>query len=385
MQKLYVLLGGLLFLAACTKDTQEIKVVHYEDEAFATISETLDLPAEPYDYSLALPLHLSGGAPPTSVSDDVATLGRVLFYDTELSRNRSVSCASCHHQDRGFADDRALSEGFDGEETRRNSLALGATVSFRDTYGGGSSAFIGGGGALFFWDERAHSIAEQSALTIADDIEMGMDMQELTHRLEGTDYYPYLFRKAFGSEFIEPDRITQALEVFLNSVGAFNTKFDSGMGQTNNQHVDFPNFSARENMGKMLYLNNCASCHGERLASTNLNVANNGLDMEYADKGVGERSSLVSDYGVFKVPQLRNIALTGPYMHDGRFETLEEVVDFYSDNIQNHANLHEFLKEGDEAKRFNFTSEEKAALVDFLHTLTDDAMATDVRFSDPFK
>ena len=385
MQKLYVLLGGLLFLAACTKDTQEIKVVHYEDEAFATISETLDLPAEPYDYSLALPLHLSGGAPPTSVSDDVATLGRVLFYDTELSRNRSVSCASCHHQDKGFADDRALSEGFDGEETRRNSLALGATVSFRDTYGGGSSAFIGGGGALFFWDERAHSIAEQSALTIADDIEMGMDMQELTHRLEGTDYYPYLFRKAFGSEFIEPDRITQALEVFLNSVGAFNTKFDSGMGQTNNQHVDFPNFSARENMGKMLYLNNCASCHGERLASTNLNVANNGLDMEYADKGVGERSSLVSDYGVFKVPQLRNIALTGPYMHDGRFETLEEVVDFYSDNIQNHANLHEFLKEGDEAKRFNFTSEEKAALVDFLHTLTDDAMATDVRFSDPFK
>ena len=381
-----LLLGGLLFLSACTKDSEEVIIVHYDDIAFQTISQTLDLPQEPYDYKLSLPAHLGqGNNSSVNVNDDLATLGRVLFYDKHLSRNSKVSCASCHHQENGFADPKALSEGFEGKETHRNSLALGATVSFQDTYGGGSSAIIGGG-ALFFWDERAVSIAQQSEMTIQDDIEMGMSMTELADRLEGLDYYPHLWEKSFGRSNVQPDDITLALETFLNSIGAFHTKFDQGLSETHNAEAAFSNFTEKENLGKTLYLQNCATCHGERLAATPVLVANNGLDLEYADKGVGARSSLQSDNGKFKVPQLRNIAVTGPYMHDGRFETLEEVVDFYSENIQAHPNLHEELSfNNGSAKKFNFTNLEKEALVDFLHTLTDEELAADVRFSDPFK
>ena len=386
MRQLLLLFGGILFFAACTKDSEEIRVIHYDDPSYQTLSQILDLPEDPYNYTLNLPAHLAPGSNGgLNVNSDIATLGRVLFYDKALSHNSKVSCASCHHQENGFADPKALSDGFDGKQTHRNSLALGATVSFKDTYGGGSSAVIGGG-ALFFWDERATSIAQQSRMTIQDPIEMGMDINDLAQRLEDTDYYPILWQQAFNRTDVRPDDITFALEQFLNSIGAFHTKFDAGLSETSIVEADFSNFTPQENQGKQLFLANCATCHGERLAATPVLVANNGLDLEYADRGVGARSGLNSDNGKFKVPQLRNIGVTAPYMHDGRFETLEDVVDFYSDGIQSHDNLHEALRLPDgSANPFNFSGAEKAALVAFLHTLTDHELATDVRFSDPFK
>ena len=384
---LFLPIGIVLLLAACTADTEIVTIQHYPTEDFQIISRHLDLPEEPLIYNLTLPPHLSGSNGNThSTNADVATLGRVLFYDTHLSRNESVSCASCHFQDKGFADDRALSEGFNGELTKRNSLALGATVSFRHTYGGGSSSFVGGG-ALFFWDERAHSIAEQSSMTIQDDIEMGMSMPELVSRLESVEYYQPLFKRAFGTETISENRITQALEEFISSIGAFNTRFDEGLSKVSHASQDFGNFTLNENLGKSLFVENCAGCHGERLAATPMTLANNGLDLDYDDQGVGDRSGLLVDQGVFKVPQLRNVALTGPYMHDGRFVTLEEVVDFYSEGIQAHPNLNEQLIDPTtgEPQRFNFSAAEKTALVDFLNTLTDETIATAERFSDPFR
>lgn len=380
-----LLFGFVVLLAACSADTEIVTIQHYETDDYEKISKHLDLPQEPLDYRLVLPSHLGSNASVQPINADVATLGRVLFYDNHLSRNKTVSCASCHLQDKGFADDRAFSEGFEGQNTRRNSLALGATVSFEATYG--SSSSFSGGQALFFWDERAHSIAQQSSMTIQDDIEMGMEMPELISRLEAVEYYPPLFKRAFGTESISENRITEALEEFTNSIGAFDTKFDDGMATAGDASHDFGNFSPRENLGKSLFIANCGTCHGERLAETNLAIANNGLDVEYEDNGVGERSGLLADNGLFKVPQLRNIALTGPYMHDGRFATLEEVVDFYSEGVQAHPNLHDNLidEQTGEPRRLDFSPDEKAALVDFLKTLTDQSIATAERFSDPFR
>ncbi len=374
-------------LTSCLKDDVDIKKTHYSPEELTLLQRSLDLPQERDDYQVKLPDHLQDlGMSTPEISDSRATLGRVLFYDTHLSRNDAVSCASCHHQELAFSDNKAKSEGFDGELTLRNSLALAATANFESSYGGGSSFF--GQRSLFFWDERAQSISEQSTLTIQDDIEMGMDMDDLVAKLSEVEYYPVLFRKAFGDEVITKERITQSLQEFLNAFVSTNSRFDDGMARHRNVFADFSNFSPQENMGKQLFLNHCSSCHSTDMSRAVESVANNGLDMEYDDPGVAGITYNQWDEGRFKVPFLRNIALTGPYMHDGRFETLEEVVEHYNSGIQNHPNLDFRLKDpngANQPKRLNLTGEEKAAMVAFLRTLTDQAFAEDARFADPFK
>ena len=152
-----------------------------------------------------------------------------------------------------------------------------------------------------------------------------------------------------------------------------------------NIFADFVGYTAQENIGKTLYMDNCASCHSFDHQFTEVATANNGLDINYEDKGVGEHSSDPSKIGVFKVPFLRNIELTGPYMHDGRFATLDDVINHYSEGIQNHDNLHNNLRSGDVAKKMNFTDDDKASLKAYLLTLTDKEVIADVKFSDPFK
>ena len=150
--------------------------------------------------------------------------------------------------------------------------------------------------------------------------------------------------------------------------------------------VAFSNFTDSENRGKELFVQHCSSCHGDRMVSAPVSIANNGLDLTYTDLGIGARTGFNQDKGLFKVPHLRNVAVTGPYMHDGRFETLEEVIDFYSDEVQAHDNLHPALRDDNgQVRRLNLSAADKQAMVDFLGTLTDYELAADVRFSDPFK
>ncbi len=374
-------------LTSCLKDDVKVKSTHYSAEELSVLQNSLNLPEERDNYQVKLPAHLQDmGMSTPEISDSRATLGRVLFYDTHLSRNNAVSCASCHHQELAFSDDKAKSEGFDGELTLRNSLPLASTANFESSYGGGDSFF--GQRSFFFWDERAQSISEQSTLTIQDDIEMGMDMDDLTAKLADVEYYPILFRKAFGDEMITKERVTQALQEFVNAFVSTNSRFDEGMARHRNVFVEFQNFSPAENMGKQLFLDNCSSCHSTDMSRAVESVANNGLDMEYDDPGVAGITYNQWDEGRFKVPFLRNIALTAPYMHDGRFATLEEVVEHYNSGVQNHPNLDFRLKDPNglnQPKRLNLTDEEKAALVAFLRTLTDQTFAEDVRFADPFK
>ena len=385
----YLLIGSLLFVS-CLEDRVDLTKVSYTDEEYAILSQYLNIPQARASFQVEFPLHMTRtGAVVPDIDDAKATLGSVLFYDKQLSANNKVSCESCHKQALAFSDDVALSEGFNGQLTKRNSLPLASTPNFESSYNGNGNAFFTGLQAGFFWDERAHSIAEQSKMTLEDEIEMGVDIYELAGKLSEMPYYRILFEKAYGSPSATPDKITDALEVFINSFVSVSSPFDEGLDRHQTPFADFSNFSQQENLGKTLFNTHCNGCHASDFTGLVETVANNGLDIEYEDKGLGERTRLEFDNGRFKVPFLRNIALTGPYMHDGRFDTLEEVIDHYSEGIQDHPNLDIRLREGfnNEASptRMNCSEEEKAALIAFLHTVTDDKFVQDERYADPFK
>ncbi|MCB0518307.1 MAG: c-type cytochrome [Lewinellaceae bacterium] len=378
---LLLLTAAFALFSSCIKDKTEETVKNYTEEEMAILSKTLNLPVTVDDYALQIPTYLGGGT--VFADNKQATLGRVLFFDKKLSANESVSCASCHKPEAAFSDDVALSEGFEGKLTERNTLALGAFPSFNAYYG-----FAGG--SRLFWDERAANVMEQSEQTLKNPIEMGMDLSTLYDKLMQYDYYQVLFEKAFPYEFgyqRPEDKILIALQAFVNSIGIFRSDFDKQWEREGDFKRPFSNFTDQENMGKDLFMANCASCHNlDRATATLVNVANNGLDMEYSDLGVGGLSNNQSEKGLFKVPMLRNVALTAPYMHDGRFQTLEEVVEHYSTGIKKYPTLHENLKSANgQPKNLNLSQEEKDALVAFLKTLTDKEGVMQKRYSDPFK
>ncbi len=382
---LFILLS--LLLTSCLKDNVEVRSILYTEDEYAAISAVLNLPNDRLSYEVKLPQHMKNlGMTAPVLSDAKATLGRVLFYDKQLSRNQAVSCASCHHQELAFSDNKRFSEGFNGELTLRNSLALGSVANFKSSYEGGST--FNGQQQFFFWDERAHSIQEQSALTLQDDIEMGMNLDELASRLSQHEYYRVLFRKAYGADVIHPAFITEALQEFINAIVSTSTRFDDGISAVNGDPFrNFPNFTQAENLGRNLFITHCSSCHGANMSISPEKVANNGLDEVYEDAGVGGITQQPSDLGKFKVPFLRNIALTAPYMHDGRFATLEEVVEHYNSGVKMHPNLDFRLRteDGSAPRRLSLTEDEKEALVAFLNTLTDETLVTASRFSDPFR
>ena len=356
----------------------------------------LNLPETPFNYSaIDLPSHFTtnaGGPLPTSVNDidntpvdnpitdDGATLGRVLFYDKKLSANGTISCASCHQQDKGFSDDAILSEGFEGGLTGRHSMTL---INARYYQRG-----------RFFWDERAVTLEEQVLMPFQDPVEMGMTIEEVVASVEGQDFYPALFEKAFGTEEINQDRIAKALAQFVRSIVSYDSKYDNGRAQVNNLSDAFPNFTAEENLGKQLFLQpvpaggGCFGCHTtEAFVSANPGPTNNGLDaLSMDDLGVGGVLNNPRFLGAFKTSTLRNIELTAPYMHDGRFATLEEVVEHYNSGIQAHPNIAPALRDPQgNPIRLNLNEEEKSALVAFLKTLTDDGVANEEKWSDPFR
>src|SRR5262249_6386160 len=194
-----------------------------------------------------------------------------------------------------------------------------------------------------------------------------------------------LFRKAFGEEKITSDRMGKAVAQFLRSLVSYQSKYDEGRGKARSVRDDFDNFTAEENRGKSLFLRDCASCHlpgGQEAHFFTNRPLNNGLDRDTknSDGGVGDVTLKPSDVGLFKSPSLRNVELTSPYMHDGRFDTLEKVIDHYSRDVKPHPNVDGRLR-----RPLNFNDAEKAALIAFLKTLSDPKFVTDPKFSDPFQ
>ncbi|MEM7096029.1 MAG: cytochrome c peroxidase [Actinomycetota bacterium] len=329
-----------------------------------------ELPEVPFSYANpALPAHflsaevLAADNTPNDnpVTDAGATLGRVLFYDTALSANGSTTCASCHIQANSFSDPDVLSTGFAGGLTGRHSMSLANAAYYEP--------------GRFFWDERAATLEDQVLMPIPDPVEMGVSLVELEAKLAALDYYPDLFEAAFGTPDITSERVSLALAQFVRSMISSNSKYDQGVP------INFVNFTAQENEGRRLFNQlSCAGCH-----DTDLHIAdsptNIGLDATTVDAGAGN--------GRFKVPSLRNVAVSSPYMHDGRFATLGEVIDFYDSGVQAHPGLARRLDNNPapgvaDPIRLNLTQAEKDALVAFLETLTDPTFLADVRFSDPF-
>lgn len=378
----------IIIAAACQKEAPNFEYYYYAPEDIEVLNQHLDVPtASVYDYDVKLPNHLLGfGVAGVFIANhDRATLGRVLFYDEDLSKDRSISCASCHNQSIAFSDNKAFSDGIEGRQTARNSQPLGSIVNFAAYYGVDR---FGSNSIQFFWDERAGTVMDQCRETFANPNEMGMKMNEIVARVKEKEYYPILFKKAFGNGLINEENVLNALAEFINSMGSFNSKYDQVFSrEAPGRQVtdDFAGFSQLENQGKRLYQQNCASCHGQNISRPQVIMAHNGLEMRNNDKGKGGHTGRSSDEGLFKVHTLRNIALTAPYMHDGRFATLDDVLDHYSHGIQSHPNLGSQLKNGLQPKKMNFTDTEREALKAFLHTLTDEGFLVDVKYSDPFK
>jgi cytochrome c peroxidase len=329
---------------------------------------TLSLPATPDTY---FPVSTFGNS---DSLNRVATLGRVLFYDSHLSLNNAISCGSCHHQAIGFADNVAFSTGYEGLPTKRNSLAV---------------CNLGSG--PLFWDGREDNVNDLALRPITNHVEMGMDSPDvLPAKLAALPYYGQLFMNSFGDSAVTMVRISSAIGTFISAITATNSRLDQY--EAGNTSV----LTAQEIEGKMLFDSkyNCSSCHdgggivpgGGGYTGGGFSFLDIGLDATYTDMGRGTITGLSTDNGTFKVPDLHNVAITPPYMHDGRYATLSDVIDHYSHNIQNSPNLDPRLKDNTgNPLQMNITDNDKQAIIAFLNTLTDYTVITDPKFSTPFK
>jgi len=384
----FISLTLIITLFSCLPDDNEVSNEIYSAAEFKELSSVLNIPVTPFSYEFGLPIS-------DDAIDHKGTLGRVLFYDKNLSEDASVSCASCHRQELAFSDDKDKSLGPNGNFTARNSIALGAVKNFGMHYNEDLDKLAPG----LFWDERAGTIKEQLKQTINNPNEMGVSLDHIVDLVSSQEYYQILHDKAFQTSVVSEDHILESLEAFINSIGTSNSKFENDVIENLNFITgDFVTGEIDNQLGFELFMTNCTSCHGKNLSfpievdDSNIavventpSVANNGLLLADDDLGVYANTQDISDLGKFKIPGLFNIELTAPYMHDGRFATLEEVVEHYSTGVQYSESLGDPLKDGDQAKSFNWTSEEKTALVDFLKTLTGEGITSNEIWSDPFK
>ncbi len=295
------------------------------------------------------------------ISNAGATLGRVLFHDRRLSINDRVSCSSCHQQQFGFGDTAQLSAGFAGGLTGRHSMSLSNARYYQRGH--------------FFWDERANALEDQVLQPIQNSVEMGMTLPDLLTKIQATSYYAPLFESAFGTSDINTDRVSRALAQYVRSIVSAGARYDRAFtgGPPNFPAV----LTALELQGLQVFNGpgGCVRCHTSEAFIAD-NIHNTGLDATVTDVGAG--------VGRFKVPSLRNVAIRGRFMHDGRFTSLEQVVEFYNSGVQNNPNLDQRLRQGNQPQRLNLTGAQKSALVAFLGTLTDSTLIANPKFASPF-
>ncbi len=314
----------------------------------------IDLPANPQGYPITLPRHIPLPALPydNPVLKQRVELGEKLFAETKLSRTNALSCVSCHQGDLG-SDPRQFSLGVDGKHGNRHSMPL-FNLAWK---------------TKFFWDGRATSLREQVLMPIQDPLEMDETLDNVAAKLKADPAYPPLFAAAFGSGEITPQTIGLALENFLLTRISFDSKPDKalqgGPSLTEQEKRGFELFftESEPRMGKRGA--DCFHCHGGA-NFTDHSFHNNGL-MPTEDLGLGKVTGLASDAYKFSTPSLRNISRTAPYMHDGRFATIEEVIEHYNEPIRPSATLDPNLAK--HPKGLKLTAEEKQALAAFLKTL----------------
>lgn len=302
-------------------------------------------------------------------------LGKMLFFEKKLSKDNTQSCGSCHVQENGFSDINKFSVGVEGLEGKRQAMAIFNMAWHTNE---------------FFWDGRAHLLRDQALMPIQDPLEMNETLENVISKLENTTFYPNQFKKAFDSEEITSEKMALALEQFMLTLISNNSKYDKYLAG----EVELTESEMR---GKILFETeynpffpdqsgaDCVHCHGGPNFE-NDQYMNNGLDTdaEITDIGREEVTGLAEDRAKFKVPSLRNIEVTPPYMHDGRFETLEEVIDHYNSGIKESSTADPaivFTKQ----TGLMLTTQDKADLIAFLKTLTDEEFLNSDALKDPFE
>lgn len=307
-------------------------------------------------------------------------LGRMLFYDSTLSLNKRVSCGSCHKQEHAFGDDQRLSTNVHGL-TKRNASAL---VNL-------------GINPIFFWDGRQSTI--EAAVEDAFTNEQSPDLNSTFAYLDTTPVYKYLFRKAFGrpedpTHLVTEDKIVKAIAQFIRTLRSENSRYDKF-----NRGEAGAAMTASELNGKDIFFDqqrgDCVHCHMDApyltLANVNQPMRNNALDTvasvyQFADIGYGKVTNQPSDYGKFKIPALRNVEVSAPYMHDGRFATLEQVIDHYGsyDSLRKSPTVDPLMERLVYPSIPDLTAQDKADLIAFLKSMTDTAFLHNPDFSNPF-
>ncbi len=300
-------------------------------------------------------------------------LGRMLFYDKILSRNNTQACASCHRQEFAFNDTAKFSIGVNNLPGKRNAMSI-----FNMAWNTNQ----------FFWDGRANLLRHQSLLPIQDELEMDETLENVVQKLNGSYFYKTLFKNAFGTSRISSDLISKALEQFMNSIVSNNSKYDQYLAGTYT-------LTPEEERGRYLFVTeynpgfpstsgaDCMHCHGGSNFE-NDRYMNNGLDQDITMLDIGRQAVTndAADKGKFKVVSLRNIALTAPYMHDGRFSTLEQVIDHYN-LVKNSSTLDGSFQQ-QLPNGLQLSNSDKQALVAFLKTLTDQKLITNPEYKNPF-
>lgn len=294
-------------------------------------------------------------APPdNALTVERAALGKRLFYDPRLSRTNEVSCGSCHQQAYAFADPNAVSIGIEGRTGTRNAPSIV------------NAAW----GKSFFWDGRARTLEEQAGKPIENPVEMDLALPAAVERVASDSSYVEAFRKAYGEEPSE-STLQKAIASFVRSVVSGTSAYDRHL------RGDDSDFGEQRKRGEALFSSEraeCFHCHPGGSLS-NEGYFNNGTYTAGGDTGRQQVTGRVGDTGKFKVPGLRNIALTAPYMHDGSVPTLEAVIEHYDAGGRGDPTTDPVLKP------LSLTDEEKADLLEFLRSLTDDALLRDARFA----
>jgi cytochrome c peroxidase len=294
-------------------------------------------------------------------------LGKKLFFDPILSANNTQACANCHNPTNAFTDSRQFSEGIDGISGDRNSMPLfNLAWNYDDR---------------FFWDGRESGLENQAFEPITNPIEMHTTWPEVAEKLQQHPDYPELFRVAFGSTPIDSVLVSKAIAQFERTLISSNSKFDnylSGNTELTPQESEGFNVFMDEAKG------DCFHCHGSNNNPlwTDNKFHNNGLDSILTDLGLGGVTGDPSDNGKFKSPSLRNLIFTAPYMHDGRFASIDEVINHYSDGLQNSPTIDPLMKKVNQGG-VQLSPQEKASLKAFLLSLTDEAFINNPNFSNP--
>ncbi len=385
-----LLLAFVLVIFSCSNGNDSVATDLYPN-ATAKFAGKLDL-NNPSNYAnQGKPAYITkdntAGNP---ITDKGATLGRVLFYDTNLSSNNTISCFSCHIQANAFGDVALASDGVNGTTTRHSMRLVNSRFSVENK---------------FFWDERAATLEFQTTQPIQNHIEMGFsgtngdgNITTLITKLQNISYYKELFKYAFGSEEITENKIQLALAQFIRSIQSFDSKYDTGRALVANDNQPFTNFTAQENQGKNLFITppvfnasgsrtaggvGCAACHAAPEFDIDPNTKNNGI--------IGVLNGTGIDITNTRAPSLRNLVKTdgttnGPMMHTGNLTTLQNVIGHYGkiNLAPENTNLDPRLAPNGFGQQLNLTAHEVDALVAFLKTLSGTNVYVDAKWSSPF-